>query len=217
MKIDLLQNKEKVENKMLHGMKWTDNATARFWNNTDVLMDRGEKGNDYFGSMVGKVLLKHIDKMVNFKGKNVLDYGCGMGYLMRIISATYDVNSVYGCDLSTTSVDHVNLLKLGKNWGGAVQVASDGIPYDSNFFDVVILTEVVEHMDDDALNFAICEIKRMLKLGGMLVITTPNEEVLANGIVVCRNANVIFIGYNISAHGVKIHWLSILIILASSM
>ena len=55
-------------------------------------------------------------------------------------------------------------------------------PYDSASFDVVLLCEVIEHLQLDPLR-VILEIKRVLKPSGHLVITTPNVCRLEN---VCR-------------------------------
>ena len=55
-------------------------------------------------------------------------------------------------------------------------------PYETASFDVVLLCEVIEHLQLDPLG-VILEIKRVLKPSGHLVITTPNVSRLEN---VCR-------------------------------
>lgn len=49
----------------------------------------------------------------------------------------------------------------------------DPLPFEDNSCDVVLLLEVVEHFYEDPM-FCISEINRVLKHGGLLVITTPN-------------------------------------------
>ena len=105
---------------MLQKVRWTDDVTARFWNNIDELMERGEKNNDYFANQVGRELVHHMNRLVGFRNKTILDYGCGMGHLMRIISEIYDVSAVYGCDLSETSVEYVKQSSIEKLGGGGM-------------------------------------------------------------------------------------------------
>ena len=52
-------------------------------------------------------------------------------------------------------------------------------PLPSESFDVVLLTEVLEHLRDYPLS-ALVEIRRLLRPGGLLVLTTPNTASLQN-------------------------------------
>jgi glycosyltransferase involved in cell wall biosynthesis/SAM-dependent methyltransferase len=58
-------------------------------------------------------------------------------------------------------------------------IEKDAFPYDSDFFDVVLCCEIIEHLLSDPVN-ALTEIKRILKPGGVLVLTTPNVARLDN-------------------------------------
>jgi SAM-dependent methyltransferase len=56
---------------------------------------------------------------------------------------------------------------------GAVQVdANRPLPFRDSQFDLVWCTEVIEHLLDPA--FAVSEFKRVLRHGGLLILTTPN-------------------------------------------
>lgn len=54
-----------------------------------------------------------------------------------------------------------------------VNIESDRLPYDDESFDVVLYCEVLEHMTNDPVR-SLREIRRVIKPGGCLVLTTPN-------------------------------------------
>ena len=62
-------------------------------------------------------------------------------------------------------------------------------PYDDNFFDVVLFCEIIEHLLTDPVH-ALHEIKRILKPGGDLVLTTPNVARLENARKIIGGENV---------------------------
>ena len=47
-----------------------------------------------------------------------------------------------------------------------------------NYFDYIILSEVIEHMPDTAINKNIDLIHKILKNGGEIIVTTPHENIL---------------------------------------
>jgi SAM-dependent methyltransferase len=53
------------------------------------------------------------------------------------------------------------------------------LPYETDSFDVVLFCEVIEHLLSDPVQ-ALLEIKRVLRSGGSLVLTTPNVARLEN-------------------------------------
>lgn len=55
----------------------------------------------------------------------------------------------------------------------AIDLESDQIPVPDNTYDWVLCCEVIEHMDVDPM-FMMSEVNRVSKLGGGLLITTPN-------------------------------------------
>lgn len=52
---------------------------------------------------------------------------------------------------------------------------TDILPVQDSFYDLVISTEVIEHMDVDPM-FHMSELNRALRLGGRLFLTTPNSS-----------------------------------------
>jgi SAM-dependent methyltransferase len=58
-------------------------------------------------------------------------------------------------------------------------IEKDSFPYEDDTFDVVLFCEIIEHLLSDPVH-ALVEIKRVLKPGGILVLTTPNVVRLDN-------------------------------------
>ena len=99
---------------------------------------------------------------------NILDVGCGDGILSQIISQKFKTK-VIGVDISPT------LVKKAKERGidtYEIDICTQPLPFEDNKFDVVIVARTLEHLVDP--DFAIKEIKRVLKKEGLLVLSTPN-------------------------------------------
>lgn len=97
----------------------------------------------------------------------VLDAGCGDGGLAKLIKEKWKCD-VYGADISRKGII------LANNSGVKAKVAnlSEKIPFSDNFFDLVIANEIIEHLINPDIFLE--EIRRILKPGGSLILTTPN-------------------------------------------
>lgn len=110
------------------------------------------------------------------KTTKILELGSGLGYLTySLIKANY--NTV-GLDISQTAVKHAN------ETFGDHYICADLFQYaklHSESFDIVILTEVIEHIDKP-LDF-IESIIKLLKPSGRAIITTPNKSLFPSDII----------------------------------
>mgnify|MGYP001585638460 FL=1 len=105
-------------------------------------------------------------KQIELIGSNnyVLDVGCNEGSLMSLYAHK---NKAVGLELSKESA------VKAKKKGFDVKVGSVyKIPFKENIFDVVHMSEIIEHVLDT--DKAISEVYRVLKKNGKLIITTPN-------------------------------------------
>ena len=83
-----------------------------------------------------------------------------------------------GVDISSESVDAVR----AQGFEAQVSDIAAGLPFANDSFDCVSFCEVIEHLVDP--DRALQEIARVLKIGGTLVITTPNMVSWFNRILV---------------------------------
>ena len=93
----------------------------------------------------------------------ILDIGCGTGQLMKELQA---YGTVTGIDISERAVSYCKERGLSPDVGSA-----DKLPYPDNFFDTVVIMDVLEHLEDDSLGAQ--ELLRVLKPGGTAIITVP--------------------------------------------
>lgn len=62
-------------------------------------------------------------------------------------------------------------------------------PFLTGHFDVMLFCEIIEHLQSDPIK-VLMEIKRVLKPGGMLVLTTPNVARLENAVRIITGTNI---------------------------
>lgn len=142
----------------------------------------------------------------NRRFNTALDVGCGDGRVAQIMGEKLGTR-FYGVDISKKGVE------LAKKKGVKAKVAdvSDNIPFKDNYFDLVISTEVIEHVTDpDGL---LKEVYRVLKPGGLLLLTTPNLSSWTNRFLFLLGIYPIFleastevpIGYGFFSRFIKGH------------
>ncbi len=112
--------------------------------------------------------LKMAQKVVDFKDKKILDAGCGIGMFMEKFSEFTDKDNVYGFDVDPRKIEIAK-----KKFKNAVVGGEEKLPFKDNFFDIIWLHEVLEHVDHNEPFLA--DLTRILKPGGKLIIFTPNR------------------------------------------
>lgn len=108
--------------------------------------------------------LEHID------GKRVLDIACGTGYGIGLIRQNAEF--VVGVDIDEEAAAEARA-ECGDN--AAVMLADGlGLPFADESFDVVTSFETLEHLHERGEFLS--ELRRMLKTGGTLLLSTPNAN-----------------------------------------
>ena len=110
--------------------------------------------------------LNLIRKHVPLEGKRILDVGCGLGVYVRRLRGFSD--AVCGVD-----VDEERITEGSQDLPSLQVAPAEHLPFPDGSFDVVLLNEVLEHVQDDRQ--AILETYRVLAPEGRMVLFVPNR------------------------------------------
>ncbi len=105
--------------------------------------------------------------------KVIFDCACGRGFYLNMI------RTVSKCKIIGLELDPEVIVKTNRNIGHLqdIYLARANIyaqPYPDNTFDAAILSEILEHVDDDVRGLK--EVYRVLKPGGVVAITVPHAK-----------------------------------------
>ena len=108
--------------------------------------------------------------------KRIMDLGCGSG--RHVVYFAKNGFRVYGIDIAEEGI------RLTKNWLKKEKLQADlkigsvykKLPYEDDFFDAVISTQVIHHEKIHNIRKAIQEIERVLKPNGLLFITVTKSK-----------------------------------------
>ena len=112
-----------------------------------------------FGAIANQI--KFVEHIKN--NEKVLDFGCGGGYML----STFLNIKKYGVEINK------NASKIARKNGLKIFSKSKNLP--SNFFDLIISNNALEHTDNPLLELK--ELYRSLKIGGKICITVPLDNV----------------------------------------
>ena len=99
------------------------------------------------------LIMDEIDKK-----QKILDLGCGSGWFVDFLRKKG--YNCFGCDINLRGRKPNKFFKKGSAYK---------MPFKDNSFDCIVSMEVLEHVDTSSYK----EIKRVLKKGGKLIVTTP--------------------------------------------
>ena len=112
----------------------------------------------------------------SWEGRRVLDFGCGVGRVLRQFAAETGEGEFYGCDLDTPSVEW-----LQQNISPPFHIFESseeaGLPQEDGFFDLIYAFSVYTHFTGNWAEWLL-EHHRVLKDGGILFATFLGEGML---------------------------------------
>ncbi len=107
-----------------------------------------------------------IDRYSPLADKVILDVGCGLGIYVERFRRFSD--RVYGVDLEASRV-----AEAARRLPNLAAARAEELPFPQDRFDVVLLHEVIEHVEDD--KEVVREAYRVTKPQGRIVIFAPNR------------------------------------------
>lgn len=121
-------------------------------------------------------------------GMRVLNIGVGRGGLEAIL---LQKGAVVSClDPSEKSIE--NLRELF-GLGDRAQVGySQAMPFTDKQFEVVVMSEVIEHLTDEEVRTTLGEVSRVLESGGRFIGTVPADENLLDNQFMCPHCGQTF-------------------------
>jgi 2-polyprenyl-3-methyl-5-hydroxy-6-metoxy-1,4-benzoquinol methylase len=105
-------------------------------------------------------------------GQRLLEIGCSAGYLTHFFRDK--AKRIVGFDINFPALK----LATRRNQDSPVICgAVENLPFPDSSFDAIVMLEVIEHTGSDIA--AVKEIRRVLKPGGTLILSTPNVGLFA--------------------------------------
>lgn len=132
-------------------------------------------GERYVSSVDGQIKYEHLHRyalcLEFVAGKSVLDLASGEGYGSALLAKA--AQSVTGVDIDNKSVEYAKQHYIGNPNLKFLVGSCDSVPMPNESVEVVTSFETIEHHDKHEEMMQ--EIKRILKPGGLLIISSPNR------------------------------------------
>ncbi|MFN3198188.1 MAG: class I SAM-dependent methyltransferase [Bradymonadia bacterium] len=127
---------------------------------------------------------EHTLALIPEETHTVLDVGCGGGNLTHRIAERG--HQVMGTDYAFEGLARLRV--------PGVRASADALPFPDDAFDVVVCSEVIEHLPSPLFEDALKELWRVARRS--VVITVPYRETLSDAHTACPNCGEVF-----NAHG----------------
>lgn len=132
---------------------------------------------------------KFIGKRIPEKSR-ILNIGIGRGGL-----EIYLINRPTNVEIHSLDPSEKTIAYMKQNFENHIFAKvgySQNLPYEDEYFDIVIMTEVLEHLTDDKINKTLKECYRVLRTNGRFIGTVPADEQLHENMVICPDCGKTF-------------------------
>lgn len=105
---------------------------------------------------------------------NILDFGCGWGRIIRFFMKDIEPSKLWGCDPVEKMIE---ICGEQNKWCNFTRTNLwPPSPYPDNTFDFIYSFSVFSHLSEEMSNSQLADLTRILKPGGMLVVTTRSRD-----------------------------------------
>jgi len=112
------------------------------------------------------------------RGTRVLDFGCSSGRVVRVLAAAYPEVEWHGCDPVPSSIEwcreHLDNVKFEQS------TPEPPLPYSDGNFAAVFAISIWSHFAEPAAQNWFNEMRRIIRPGGNLIITTHGYQTIAH-------------------------------------
>ncbi len=127
------------------------------------------------GRDTAKWLINHLEKHINLKNKNILDWGCGPGRIIRHLPNLVNNGcKFYGTDYNQKSIkwcsENIENVKFNQNSLEAK------LPYADNSIDLIYGISIFTHLSEQLHYDWYNELNRILKPNGIMFLTTQGNN-----------------------------------------
>ena len=138
------------------------------------------EGFEEIGRGVKQAILRCLPPGFDFRGSRCLDFGCGIGRVIRHFAEEARSAEFWGCDIDGTSIRWA-VENMTPPFRFYQMAQGPSLPFEDSSFDLVYAIAVFSQVYDDWHQWAV-EIRRVLKPGGVFFMSyagqVPFEEML---------------------------------------
>jgi SAM-dependent methyltransferase len=129
--------------------------------------NRPTRGNGLLEPLLARLRARQANLLIPsvLRQGSILDIGCG--------SYPYFLSNTYFKEKFALDRFHPKEKIIDINWYTFDLSVSPFLPFEEDFFSVVTLLAVIEHIDPEVLVNLLMDIHRTLRPGGVLILTTP--------------------------------------------
>lgn len=125
---------------------------------------------DRIGAVNRSSIVEALGSDWSWQGKRVLDFGCGVGRLLRHLTAEAEVAQIDGCDMHRESIDWCRA-NLEPPFGFFVNSSTPPLEgVEDETYDLVVAVSVFTHIASGWAEW-VSELQRIIKPGGLLAAT----------------------------------------------
>ena len=139
------------------------------------------EGFEEIGRGVKQTIVRCLPPGFEFRGSRCLDFGCGIGRVIRQFAAEAQSAEFWGCDIDGTSIRWA-VENMTPPFRFYQMSQAPSLPFEDSSFDLIYSIAVFSQVYDDWHQWAV-EIRRVLKPGGVFFMSyagqTPFEEMLS--------------------------------------
>ena len=111
-------------------------------------------------------------------GDTLLDFGCSSGRVVRVLAAAHPELEWHGCDPIPDAIEWARANLPGIQFERSPEYPP--LPYDEGQFDAVFAISIWSHFSEQAALDWFTEMRRVIRPGGRLVVTTHGEQTIVH-------------------------------------